>query len=481
MKKITLGTIMMFLLIFTTSCNKDDVTLQDQLASVSFDISNFNNAKNKSDLKKGQDDYELPKCVEGTASYVEMTINGKEYTLKVLSNLGNGTETEVVKLPEGKYSIGEFAVFTADNTPLWAAVTNGSYYDEMFNLKSVALDFTIESFKKQKVEIDVLCYQPFDYQKFGFDWFQFAKIEVKTVCFFGDVCTKFFEDFHTRDGSPYVGQEYDGYDFAAIFDVNIYDGQKNLVNSASNLSWKGVGQPLCIEYPDAVGVDETFTFEILLYMPYGTTELIYEGSFTDKQWAEEGNAEGFGGADGVFDFVVGNCSYDGNDADEELPAYIPVPKSVSYKVSNVWGNGETYLNIEFKEISPIGVYEIEKGEIYQSFCGDKLNYITPGTWYSGASVYSSLDVANLPTSYTNYEWGALNWLVNNMNNYTDKQRQNAIWNIIHNKTLEDGGLSALALTHPNFKPTVGDYAIVLFDANAGNGDDIQLQIVRIDP
>ena len=103
------------------------------------------------------------------------------------------------------------------------------------------------------------------------------------------------------------------------------------------------------------------------------------------------------------------------------------------------------------------------------------------TWYDNAGVYSSLDQANLPASYAGYNWGALNWLVNNMDGYTDKERQNAIWNILHGQSNSDGGLSAEALTHSDFIPTVGDYAIVLFDANAGSGNEIQLQIVRIDP
>ncbi len=56
-------------------------------------------------------------------------------------------------------------------------------------------------------------------------------------------------------------------------------------------------------------------------MPDGEKELIYESTFTDQQWADKGNPNGFGGEDGIFDFIAGTCSYSGNivDAIVDLP------------------------------------------------------------------------------------------------------------------------------------------------------------------
>jgi len=403
----------------------------------------------------------------------------------VLQNYEDGTETEVLKLDAAdgsvNYQLEMFEVYDANDNLIWLSPAEGSYYDNLWNLTGVTLDFTVEKFTKHKISIDVLCFEPYEYENFGFTWFDFDQIKVKSLCFYGDVCTKFHEYFH-EDGSPYYGQSnYEGYDFPAIFKIEITDATGNILNDEninSNLDWQGVGEPLCIEYPDYVGQVDNYTFTIYLLMPDGVYEEVHAVDFTAEQYnnIDGDTSNNFGGEDGVFDFVVGNCSYNGNDADIELPAYIPIPDEVSFKLSGpVYDSGYVYI-----EFSGIGVttYQIQDATIYSAWCGDQLNSIYLDTWYD-ATVYSSL--GTVPAPYNSYNWGALNWLANNLDSYTPEQIQEAIWNIIHGTA--PNALAIDALTHPGFIPTVGDMAIVLFDPTADDSGspEIQMVFMRIDP
>ena len=357
----------------------------------------------------------------------------------------------------------------------------GSYYDNLWGLKGVDFDFDVAGFDKQIIEVDVLCYEPFNYENFGFAWFAYSKTEIHTICFFGDICTKFYEDFH-EVGSPYYGQDYDGYDFSAIFEIVVKDADGNVVNDpakATNAEWFGTGSPLCIEYPDAVGVDETFTFEIWLAMPSGEYKLVHTESFDDDALSTSGNVDGFGGEDGVFDFVVGNCSYEGNDGNLELPAYVPTPESGKFVLSGPLYDGINYVKITFSDIVGGHPDTIDTGMTLDAFCSDKDNTITLGVTYD-ALFYSSLVISSLPSEYQSIEWGSLNWIMNNLQDKSGQDIQAAIWHITNGEAATT--FATEALTHTDFVPTVGDYAIILCDPIEGAGENrIQLMIVRVDP
>jgi len=479
------------------SCNKDDATEiipELQLMDVVFDINNFlpqDGSKNLfSSKENGENDPLIPDCSGLEPSYVIININDEDYTLQLVT-LNDNTETEVIKLLAGDYVINSFIVYAADDTPIWASPFMDSYYQTLWSLKGVnELPFTVEEFNKVKIELDVLCYRPFDYEKFGFAWFAYSRIEIHTVCFFGDICTKFYEEFH-REGSPYYSQDFDGYDFSAIFEIVVRDALGNIVNDSnlnSNLEWQGVGSPLCIEYPDQVGVAETFTFEIMLAMPSGAWELVYTGEFDETAMSTAGE-EGFGGIDGVFDFVVGNCSYDGNDANVELPAYLPIPISGKMTLLN-YPNEDAYVDITFNEI--VGpTIEIFDGATLGGWCASEHDNIGLNTY--SIDFYSSLEPLTLPVIYQDIEWGALNWIMNNLTG-TSGEIQEAIWQVVNSTDTDTVGnpeagnpatsaLAIEALNNIGFIPTVGDYAIVICDAIEGldSNEDLQLMIVKVDP
>ena len=518
--KIVIG---LFLGLAIFSCNKDDasVILSEQLEKqeVVFDINNFLpqelSSKGLFAKDNGENDPTLPDCLDLEPSYVEVSIIGPDqipttYTLNLVT-LNNKTETEVVKLAPGVYSITDFVVRAVGGELLWASPAEGSYYELLWDLKGVALEFIVPEFDKLKVEIDVLCYRPYDFEKFGFVWFKYAVTEIHTVCFYGDICTKFFQEWHKQsDVNPYSGQQFDGYDFPAIFKVIVENAQGVVVNDLelnSNAAYWGIGQPLCIEYPDQVEIaDEIFNFEIWLAMNDGTDMLVYEGEFDDTAMAEAGNPDAFGGKDGVFDFVVGNCSYDGNDANIELLPWVPIPDSADMDAR--LGAGEQYLiQAKFRQgtVLPNPIPSIIEEEIwYNTLCGEEFVTIPlPGAYK--VNFYSSMDRnrPGFPAEYMDYPWGSMNYIANHcdeniaVNGWTYIQK--AMWYVIDpdNTVLgENNQLAQDAIANANFIPTVGDYACVLIDpiskiqnvvnkngtqSKTNIGEAFQLLLLRVDP
>ena len=481
-------------MLFAISCSNDEATgiFSEETQEVTFDINNFMpqevSSKGLFSAKDNGDsphDELVPNCVDKDPSYVEVTIEAPDgastkYTLKLVT-LANKTETEVLKLTPGTYTITEFVVFSGDDTVLWAAPKEGSYYEILWNLTGVDLEFTVPVFDKLRVLIDVLCYRPYQYELFGFVWFKYAATEIHTICFYGDICTKFFEEWHIQlRENPYFLQEFDGYDFPAIFSIRVYYKDTDiLVNDPqfnSNAEWWGIGSPLCIEYPDQVDVpNEEFTFQIWLAMPDGTDMLIYEGEFNDTAMAEIGNPDSFGGTDGVFDFVVGNCSYDGNDANLELLPWIPIPDSADMDAR--LAAGEQYLiQAKFRQgtVLPAPVPGVIEEEIwYDTLCGEEFVSIPLPASYA-VEFYSSLDrelpESNFPAEYINYPWGSINYIANhceeNVALYGWTYIQQALWYVINPSTSVLGVNNQLAIdaiANSGFIPTVGDYACVLIE------------------
>ena len=331
MKKLIYLFVGLLTLIFVASCSNESLGPVEpvaEFAEVSFNINNFiPDTASKDDSK----DETLPDCSDEEPDHVVLYLgedeNAVKYTLKLVT-LNNGLETEVIKLPVGKHTISSFVVNDAAGKTIYASPMNDSYYANLWGLIGVTETFTVTAFTKMKVNIDVLCYQPYDYEKFGFAWLEYAKYQVKTVCFFGDIiCTEFYNEWHEshlnddqEEINPYFGQPYDGYDFPAIFEVVIkgkvlVEGEEvwarvNDPNFASNVEWKGTGDPLCIEYPDLVGTDEDFIAEIWLALPDGSLELIETVTFTDANWSGADGDANFGGSDGVYDFVIEKCTDD---------------------------------------------------------------------------------------------------------------------------------------------------------------------------
>ena len=306
LKRLATSLVALVLVIAFSSCEKQPTG--DALQEVSFNVNNVTNL-----LKKavGPTDQEIPTCSEEDPSYVVATIDGNDYHLDILGGLNDGTETQVIKLMAGTYTLEAFKVYDVNDVMIWATPADGSYYADLWNIQGVSFDFDVTAFTKTKVDVDVLCWEEYAYDDFGFNWFDFQKVTIKTICFFGDICTPEYEAWGELQ-----------YDFVANYRIEIMDGTM-MVASDSTYNWKDIAAPLCIEYPEfGDRVDETYTVNFFLMTPDGeigpatltlnadTGVLMIDGNDVSTN-----DTNGDEDMDGIFDFVFyqgENCNYSGN-------------------------------------------------------------------------------------------------------------------------------------------------------------------------
>ena len=506
MKKL-LFIVVAFLMIGFTSCEKQAA---DTKVGVSFTIQDGPTGIAK---KGGLNlDNDIPECIDGVPTTVDVIIDGVSYDLDVLTGLNYGTETTVIKLEPGKHVVSSFIVYNENEEVLWVSPLEGSPLDQQWDLNGVELTFETVAFTKARVDIDVMCYEDANFKAFGFNWFQFHAYELKPLCFFGDICTKFYEDFN-QDGSPYAGLiNSENYDFPAMYNIALMNSEGDTIATGTNVKGN-LNEPVCVSYLDNLEVaDEQFTFGISVYGPDGVAVNVYNGTFTDSDWTNTDKSS-WGGEDGIFEFVMGNCYDDTNVPEVMLPAYLMFPKTGKIRIDAVKHAPPRYEYFDVTLLgstwdNPLFPEELAQGNILGAYCGDLYNNIPFHSEYT-VDVYSSLN-DNLPTMYADYPWGPLNWLANQDRAITESHLEGKMLQAIIWFTIHDGkaGLKANIKSHlslttaqvdeaenaaqymlsekQNFIPQTGQYSLMLFDPVEGSGPDVsteyvQLVIVRVDP
>ena len=497
MKKILFSScIAVAMFLFLTQCQEKVGQDMNEPVLVSFVLNNPAMDLSGSRQAGEPADEAIPTCSDGIPAYVHIMGTGPmgaiDENLDILKKFENGTQTVVVKLPPGDYAITDFEVYDEDDNILYASPKEGSYYDDLFGFdNNVTVEFTLEPFTKMKVNVDVLCWEDYSYKEFGYVWYDFDKFRVRTLCFFGDICTKFYKTWHMQsDVNPYFGQGHDGYDFPAIITVVIKkDGEA--INKATNLDWQGTGAPLCIEYLDEIAVEgEEFTAELWLYLPDGSMVLLDEIPFTDADHSEGGGT--WGGEDGIFDFAVGAadaCKVEGANAFYELP-WVPLPDDISFILRQ---SSDSYFDFELTDVQPFEINEFTVGNKLHAWCGDPTTIIYWNAAYD-AKVYPYFNIPDdVRLSDISAEtWSMVHWIVNEVigGPHPVSHIQNAIWKILgythnawNNPIGDDGGLVAEAMGQKDYKVPLGGYIVVLIDpTNPDNPDaKVQLGLVRFDP
>lgn len=324
-------------------CTAPQPMPKDNYAELSFGISQSQFAS----LKKGSGD-DVPACSDLSMDYAT-------FTLEVINQAGILLSTQDYKTDifyaNGKYvtqpiklsidqngsvlvRITSFLVFhnnaSAEDVIVRAAPLEGSSFFDFVNNK-LGTAFSISKFAKKEQPIDVLCFEPAFYENFGFTWVNLNLVTIRSQCWFGDICT---DDTTPFNGSIYEDQSAGlQFDMPAIMKVNVlkYVGGAD-GNVEDDLNWKllithgnsdyfGEGDCLVVTWPDNDDLDDLFRFDLYVLLPVATLNGNYEMKYVfQKSYSFYNNLAPDTGSDGVFDFIIGDCT--NIDIDGELPPEI---------------------------------------------------------------------------------------------------------------------------------------------------------------
>ncbi|MBU2650774.1 MAG: hypothetical protein KKA81_07555 [Bacteroidetes bacterium] len=412
-------------------------------------------------------------CFAQLADYAKVVINGTEYFPEVFY-LEGVPYTTTLKLNPGAYNVEGFFLYDDNQTPglmdddyiIAATPEAGSDYAS-FVTNPVTFSFNAVEFEKAQVYVEVVCFEPDEYELFGFNWFVAEEIMIREQCFFGDICVS--------DPDDYIGSLYENQsaglqiDMPAIFKIEVWrNGEQNGVYG--NEEWLGEGQPTCVLYGDYLHYTDVFEFKLYILVKVGTGfDYVHF-----KTWTFEDDEEIEQGTDGLVDFVLGSCF---PDADWVFPAYMNLPLTVTYKIIEAApGDLGGYVDAELSDI-PAG-YDIFNG-VWASWCFDHQTSIIMN-WPYSMNAYNSLYPDQLPVYTATDNWDNANWLMNHLDWYSGYEWydiQGALW-LMDDPQWNGGamaGVPALAdmvfaqqmyndamMYGENFLPLPGEYAAVVF-------------------
>ena len=419
-------------------------------------------------------------CTDVEPTFAQIKINGVYYYPAVFT-LDGKMYTQSIKLPDGKYDVQEFILYKdldgVEGITTGDIITSGTptkgYPFAEFVATPLVFSFTVSSFEKTQVEIEVLCYQPHLYDEFGFNWMGITEKVVRNQCFFGDICFKSYADYANSHYALQPGGLK--IDMPAIFRIDVY--RNGTPMPAPYFSFTndvapnyGVGSPVCVSYPDNLSIQgEEFRFELFILVNTGSTfsyVKFHTWTFKDAEVIPAGD-------DGVVDFVLGNCNF--SDTDLQLPPYIDLPTTAN--VTLTYPGTISYWSLTVNSVVPSGAYDFPLGKL-AAWCGDHNTSLEQGTM--NAYLYNSLNSATWPAGvpFTQQTIAKINWLFNHLGDFGMNQAtltstqfniiQSVIWKIINGYTgaTVDPAKETLMFNavnlHGDYVPLPGGWAAVLF-------------------
>jgi len=343
--------------------------------------------------------------------------------------------TQAVKLVPNLHILRTFALMDDNGTPndrgddkIVRATPERESDFSVFVTNPVSFGFQVAPFDKSEIPVEVLCFEETKYKDFGFSWFTASEASVRQLWFFGDFCTKNYLD--------YAGSEYEyqfhglQIDMPAIFKIEVLDNGMS-VATYTNQEYHGEGKPLSVKVSDRIGAEDNFELKLYIMLKTGDNfGFKYMNSWFFKDNEQLVTQNGVGpGADGVYDFVVGNCN--AQMADFAFAPYMNLPEEANMSVSipQDQPTRQGYLKINFFGIGT--GYDLNNGN-FDAFCFDRTTDIATGTQYN-VKMYSTLIPAPaLPERIRGKEWDRVNWLANHLEQFDGYQwyeLQQALWKI----------------------------------------------------
>ena len=280
MKKIRnyLASAVIVALVFA-GCSKEDnpgtVAPEDNMASISF-ATILNDLANRAQLQNKAHLNDFPECSEEIPAYVVISLNGTgvnivNLEIAVSQNPGDydddgeaeyfTLESDDLELPEGTYTLTDFAVYDDDDNLIWVAPKDGStlanYVDD-----SLPTVINLAAGTKKYVDVEVLCYDKRMVNEYGYLFFELETNVALDFCFFANYCDE------------------NGRHFTAMYSVNIWYG----TDDSGAVLYSGVGptpqqtnggeyftEPVCFALPmpaDGVDDDEDYLYYEVTLMPW---------------------------------------------------------------------------------------------------------------------------------------------------------------------------------------------------------------------
>jgi hypothetical protein len=470
MKKI-LMLLMVATMFATVGCNKDDKGNKgDAVGEISF-------APQAVELEKGITDGDYD-C-DSEVHYALVYVDGIMYRMPTFY-INGMLYTQSIKLASGAHVLEEFILMNNNGTPddytddvsISAVVHIGAEYEE-FTSFLLPYDFTIESFIKKEIHVEVICIEDSYYTPFGFTYFSVWETIVRQIYFFGDVCVPCLEDFY---GSDYENQSGGVLiDNAAITNVMVYRNGEYLTE-VDNMDVWGEGV-VCASYPDRIGMEDFFEFKIYVWLPVGAIfdwVHVYTYSLYDDEIIDAG-------ADNVNEFVLGNCLLEGSETN--LSQYFNLPATADFSLGAT--HSPAAINVDYKfDITFTGIdagYALEN-LTYGAYCAEQTVTINLGSPYT-ANVASSLNLvhAAVVSGLTIDQVKRLHWIANNLEQDWELM-QNVIWSVTDLYVLvtpaEIVYEAAMNAGYMNYNPLPNqdEKAMVILET----ADDVQMQVMDLD-
>ncbi len=295
------------------ACQKDTPEMDAATVEIEFGISHLLPDGTK-DLPA--DPTQVPTCADDlTAVKAEIDIlqpdgSTKTYHPEVFY-VGDKLYTQTIKLELGKdvdkgtFVITKFLVKNGEDPEkiIMAVPETGSDYAEYISPdKTIGYSFEINAFEKKEIAVEVLCFVREEYENFGFTWFEIGQIEVRSLCFFGDICADGMGTFQAETAyagdfegpGPPPGWWYYYGDVAFYYDVN-YTGGEPIVQTiyAGQKPTDGTATYTVNETPDG---NATLTIDLADWSLQPGNETVKVGWFHynddgEVEWTEPGQLE----------------------------------------------------------------------------------------------------------------------------------------------------------------------------------------------
>lgn len=246
-----------------TSCSKDEAVQDvssDEVAVLTFG-SVLNAMVNKAAAKQAENG-DLPACSDDEPAYAQISLTYGDADVVVNATVPINWDDEgyfttysdllAIPVPSDEdwvtVDLRSFEVFSADDVLIWKAPFDGSEFAGFVD-DALPMTFDLRAGSKNYVDVEVLCFNERDVNKYGYQFFNIMPEELRTLCFFANYCTdegRHFTADYSLDLYYYRGEDMEGTPDASELDI-LYSDRSPEPGVDNGTFYT---DPLCIAIPE---------------------------------------------------------------------------------------------------------------------------------------------------------------------------------------------------------------------------------------